>query len=311
MPFLVGINKMDIKVNENKSGEICLQFLKMSNSYKLFRSFVRNGISTTQDSSLRMVLSGLDKMLESPEMNESTNARGAASQAISGGDGGATQNAINNLGTKMDMLFKAVGAIQNNNTTVKAELDRDILDGFICRIEETIQGILNAKMNAIVGDQQLQPKVDALSKNIDGLKEMINKHSVACQAIKAAPVNIPSVIPPVEQPQPIAQALQAQAEQPVPIIAAQGKQAVACQDQLRYPSNNKKTRPACFGNFLEGKTIAETPCLGCVWVNECKIEKSAQAPQTPVVRPPCFKQHRHDLDCSVCPSDKDCLKASE
>lgn len=317
---------MDIKVYENKSGEVYVQLAKMSQTYKLLRSFIKASITTTPDASIKMVVTMLDKAFDMPEALD--NPISGARNNNSASDGGLSQNMLTNLNTKLDLLFKSVGALQNAKApTVKAELDQSLWDGLIHRIEDILHNVLDAKLttisNASFVAQPATAEHDALLAKL--LAEITEIKKIAAQnsnishathsiaPITQLPVTTSTVLPSISQEPVLTQNNQAttvDAKEVVELNVPAPNQAVACDDRMRYPTPNKKTRPTCFGNFLAGKNLQETPCLSCAWINDCQVEPDSKSPSTDNIRPDCFGSHRHDLDCGVCPHDQDCLSAS-
>lgn len=312
---------MDIKVYESKSGEVYVQLAKMSQTYKLLRSFIKSSIATSPDASIKMIVTMLDKAFDSPELSD--NLFTGARNNNSASDGGFSQNMLANLNTKLDLLFKSVGALQNAKapTTVKAELDQNMWDGLVHRIEDVLHSVLDAKLAtisksgfaatpAIAEDSALFGKL--MSELADIKKIATNNvqtsamHSIT--PVTQTTVAVDAVLPLTSQA--TSSQVAATVKEPVELNIPAPNQAVACDDRMRYPATSKKTRPSCFGNFLAGKTLQETPCLSCAWINDCQIEPDSKALSEDATRPDCFGSHRHDLDCGVCPHDQECLGAS-
>jgi len=78
---------------------------------------------------------------------------------------------------------------------------------------------------------------------------------------------------------------------------------------IRYPwtKGKKRSKPKCFGKFLSLEEDSETPCVSCVWVNDCEQKQTKKKVAT---EKECFGRHKHDFACSSCVDNLDCLEAS-
>lgn len=153
---------------------------------------------------------------------------------------------------------------------------------------------INAKISEIkelIADSRIYP-VDAQTQQISSVSQITATQSSSTPA----PVPIPANTTASEQAKP---------------SSADG--AIACEDMvMRYPAKSKKTQPKCFGQHLPG-TVDTTPCLSCVYVNDCKNKTRATAKTQSKEqnnKPDCFGEHKGDLDCSVCSYDEECAAIS-
>lgn len=182
----------------------------------------------------------------------------------------------------------------------------------LTQLEVLINGIksgLDQKLGDLKNLKSIPVDLSSVHQKLDDLKKLIETSPKVVQVTteQIAPVSIVDHAPIIGRDKLI---LEKESAAP-----SSEPTAIACKDDtMRYPATQKKTQPKCFGKFLAG-VIGETPCVSCVWVNECKSEHNSSAmktePRLPESnKPDCYGAHKGDLDCSMCQFDTECMEKS-
>jgi hypothetical protein len=290
---------MDFHVHRTSGGDVVITIKQESNNYRLLRSFIKNTVAQTNDASLKFLLSKLDELMQQPPL-----LTDAAAQEPRNDE--RFSEKLNNLGTKLDLLFKAVGSISlPDQKSVAVNFDKEVLDGFAQRIETNLRAVIKDKMVGMTMDKQtlahLRLATDELLKKIEAVQMFPASATIthAPQTVTYANPEQNSGVVDVPDQAPVSTA----SEMPQP-VKNDG-------DVLRYPAVKKRTQPKCFGHRLPRETPGVNPCLSCAYVNDCQMATENKVRQVAADHPPCFGEHHHDLGCGTCDFNHKCLEASE
>lgn len=334
---------MEFRVYSDKPSSVCLEFLLGTNSYRLFRNFVKRNATENPDTSMKMMFASIDNQMDSPQVVSTSSDAAlpttAQQMAISSGQANLS-GAITNLSQKLDLVIKSLAGLQNKSDALPKEIkfDVEILDGYAKRIDGTFRKVLQEKLPSFDGTQDFVAKIDDLGIKINDIKKTLvglDAARLASMATTAYTAQVSSINVLSEQAAhtqaPIittSEALCQKAENAE--VAVLGKKedtsqpedatvgekpsskAVVGVDIIRYPATTKAAQPKCFGNFLPKDQDPDSPCKSCVYVNGCKDKKGGvkEASASQQDMPSCFGKHRHDLDCSVCKVSPECQEES-
>lgn len=332
---------MEYRIFSDKPTSVSLEFLLGTNSYRLFRNFVKRQSLDNADTAIKMLLANIDKQLDSPQgitSNEDAFVSTVVQQsAINAGQGNLSVS-IGNLSQKIDLIVRSIANLQSQKGTEIAKevrFDTEILDGFAHRIDGMIREVLQEKVIGLSGEQGVSKKVDEVLEKLNEIKHTIASKNETNIVESAYSAQLSSVSKDIDQKiyvQPPSKcqekglkedtlpplspsskdvsstASKPQEEKVVEVDKISAK-AVVGQDIVRYPVVSKKIQPKCFGHVLSKDECAETPCASCVQVNACsdatKKRNNTALPREKT-KPECFGQQRHDLECSMCKFVTEC-----
>jgi len=331
----------DIKSFKSSAGEVFVCFNEQSHSYKLFLNMLKNA-ELSSDTAIKNLATSINKAVSEAVIENQ--AKGVVAQN-NVSDGGLTHSALTNITNKLDLMFNALSSLKSfKPEPIQHKLDTEALDVFGQRLEESLGALVTNKLSAMPSSSTpslpndfVEKAVAAIAINmpkvtldtskiqeiVSGIQGIVQKGVADMERLTADKVIMP-INAQTQQINAISHAttpavqdkLTLQVEKATTITLPQQEpkateiKPAACQDMvIRYPAQNKKTKPSCYGQHLPGD-VSVSPCPTCAWINDCSQKKDAAKPAEKSNQPECFGSHRGDLDCSVCQFDEECAKRS-
>ena len=170
---------MEYQIFSDKPTSVSLEFFLGTNSYRLFRHFIKRQSLDNTDTAIKMLLVNIDKQLDSPQnvaqREEIAPVATGQQSAINAGQG-SLSTAIGNLSQKIDLIVRSIANLQAQKGVEPAKevkFDTEVLDGFAHRIDGMIREVLQEKVVGFSGEQGTSKKVDEILEKLNEIKQAI------------------------------------------------------------------------------------------------------------------------------------------